>query len=78
MAKGVQYSKEVDVWSFGCFAYELATGKMLFQNTRNKRHLVYKILNDDAPAIPDRWSDTFKDFVKCCLKRDPTERHTIR
>ena len=24
--KGVPYAKEVDVWSFGCFAYELATG----------------------------------------------------
>ena len=23
IAQGVQYSKEVDVWSFGCFAYEL-------------------------------------------------------
>ena len=26
-AKGVSYSKEVDIWAFGCFAYELATGK---------------------------------------------------
>lgn len=24
--KGIPYSKEVDVWAFGCFAYELATG----------------------------------------------------
>ena len=27
IAKGVAYSKEVDVWSFGCFAFELAIGQ---------------------------------------------------
>ena len=26
IAQGIFYSKEVDVWAFGCLAYELATG----------------------------------------------------
>ena len=30
--KGIMYSKEVDVWAFGCFAYELAMGDPPFIN----------------------------------------------
>ena len=33
---GQLYSKEVDVWSLGCFAYELATGKSLFAKVRDR------------------------------------------
>ena len=25
IVRGVKYSKEVDIWSYGCFAYELLT-----------------------------------------------------
>ena len=32
--KGTLYSKSVDVWSFGCFAYELATGAPPFFNIK--------------------------------------------
>ena len=35
------------------------------------------IINVDVPDIPDRWSDDFRDFVKMCLLRDPSERWTI-
>ena len=56
IAAGVQYSKEIDVWSYGCFAYELATGNPPFANIRNKRQLVYNIINVDVPEITGNWS----------------------
>ena len=51
IAQGIQYSKEVDVWSYGCFAYELATGNPPFANIRNRRNLVHNIINVDVPEI---------------------------
>ena len=27
IAQGLEYSKEVDVWAYGCFAYEMLTGE---------------------------------------------------
>ena len=77
IVKGTQYSKEIDVWSFGCFAYELATGKPPFANVRSRRQLIHNIINVDVPDIPDRWSDEFRNFVKCCLNRDSKQRYTI-
>ena len=29
------------------------------------------------PEIEGNWSADFKDFVKMCLKRDPTQRYNI-
>ena len=78
ICKHVQYGKSVDIWSFGCFAYELATGSPPFYSTKSRNKLYRKIVFDDVPEIQDnRWSPDFKDFVKMCLKRDPNERFNI-
>jgi serine/threonine protein kinase len=36
---------------------------------------MFKVLHTDPP-IPDNMSPEGKDFLRCCLKRNPTERPT--
>ena len=46
IAKGIRYSKEVDVWAFGCFAYELATGFAPFASeSDDEKKLFEAIIN---------------------------------
>ena len=66
---GVQYSKEIDVWALGCFAYELATGTSLYHNI-DRSQVINCILIDPVPPIPSRWSESFKDFIEKCLVKD--------
>ena len=72
--EGVRYSREVDVWAFGCYAYELATGNPLNWHIRQKAALIKQVIGSDAPKIPERWSDAYRDFVRVCLRRNPSER----
>ena len=53
--QGAPYSKEVDVWSLGCFAYELATGKQPFSKNSWVKMMDH-VSKKEAQPIPDRWS----------------------
>ena len=78
IAQGVTYSKEVDVWAFGCFAFELASGNPPFQDRANDMDELFgAIINDPVPRIPAKWSDVFADFCEKCLIKDPRERWTF-
>lgn len=74
---GVAYSKEVDIWSFGAFAHELAWGEPPFRHVPDGQSVYDAILTMDVPRIPEKWSDTFDDFVHQCMTRDRLERPTI-
>lgn len=63
IAQKQYYSKEIDVWSFGCFAYELATGGPPNKKIEEKAAIIDHILNKDTPPIPERWSPAYKDFI---------------
>ena len=56
----------------------MATGNPPFADIRNKRQLVYNIIHVDVPEMSGDWSDQFKDFVNCCLKRNPNERYHMK
>ena len=77
IAQGTLYSKEVDIWSFGCFCYELATGLPPFKHIRETDQLMYSIIYDPVPTIEgNRWSSEFIDFIDLCLRKEPAERYT--
>lgn len=74
LIQGKLYSKEIDIWAFGCFAYELATGMTPF-NCVQENKLVKAIVQKEIPALPeDKWSDTFRDFIDKCLQKKPEDR----
>ena len=78
LVNGVSYSKEVDIWAFGCFAFELATGTPPFQHELvDLTTLFRQITTEPVPQIPAKWSAEFRDFVDKCLIKDPKKRWTI-
>ena len=69
------YAKEVDVWAFGCFAFELAAGYPPFHaHAADMEELFNAIINDNVARIPAKWSNAFADFVAKCLIKNPRER----
>ena len=76
---GATYNEKVDVWSFGCFAYQLATGNPPYSDIHSVSARTREIcdLSKKVPCIGGRWSDNFKDFVACCLEKDPKKRKAI-
>ena len=74
IAMGVNYTKEVDVWAYGCFAYELLTGEPPHHQYFNSglEQLLFAVVNEDVPPIDEsKWSANMQDFVKKCFIKDP-------
>ena len=55
IVKGQHYSRSVDIWSFGCFAYELATSRPLFFELRNEQVSLFTAIEqqDYQPVSED-------------------------
>lgn len=68
------YGTEVDIWSYGCTIYEMATG--LVPNATIAMDMLSSVL-ESAPRLQGNgYSDELRDFVAFCLVSDPKARPT--
>jgi len=75
--KGAHDTK-VDIWSLGCTAIEMATGRPPYAQ-KALMELVFLIPDPKVPPpnLPEtdmHWSEDFRHFVSCCLVKDPKKR----
>ena len=78
LIRGESYNKEVDIWAFGAFCYELANGEPPFKwGLKDGRSVLLCVTEDEVPKIPEKWSDQFNELIQDCLKKDRQERPSI-
>ncbi|RKP32320.1 Pkinase-domain-containing protein [Metschnikowia bicuspidata] len=84
---GKPYTVSCDVWSLGLSLLEVARGKFPYhcQNERSMGPiellsliLEYEPHLEDVPDEGIFWSDSFKNFIDYCLKKNPQERPSPR
>ncbi|XP_068501302.1 mitogen-activated protein kinase kinase 9-like [Phaseolus vulgaris] len=68
-----------DVWSFGLSLFELYVGHLPFLEGGERLNwatLVCAICFNEPPSLPETASMEFRNFMACCLKKEPGERWT--
>ncbi|KAL6203437.1 hypothetical protein ACLB2K_027137 [Fragaria x ananassa] len=70
---GEYQGPESDVWSLGCTVIEMVTGKPAWED-EGFETLSRIGFSGGLPEFPTRLSETGRDFLDKCLRRDPKER----
>ncbi|KAJ7952022.1 Mitogen-activated protein kinase kinase [Quillaja saponaria] len=65
-----------DIWSFGVSILEFYLGRFPFAVGRQGdwASLMCAICMSPPPEAPETASSEFRDFIRCCLQRDPSRR----
>jgi serine/threonine protein kinase len=66
----------VDVWSLGITAQEIALGDPPYSNFTAAK-VVALIIQEEPPKLPATWSTEFRAFVDACLVKNPKLRPSI-
>ena len=74
--EGEKYSAKGDIWSIGIILVELMTGAYPYSETKGFLEMLEQIQYNESPNVPDNgnFSDEARDFIDCCLKKNPEER----
>lgn len=78
--QGHKYNAKADVWSFGLSLLACALGAFPFErqvSSLSYFELVNAVCDEPSPELPPgdrRFSPEFRDFLRLCLLKDPSER----
>ncbi|KAH7105802.1 hypothetical protein BKA62DRAFT_612758 [Auriculariales sp. MPI-PUGE-AT-0066] len=70
--KGATYAS--DIWSLGCTVVELLTGRPPWPDNPNSLSVMFHIVEDDEPPIPEGCSPELEDFLQQCFQKNPSMR----
>ncbi|CCM01816.1 uncharacterized protein FIBRA_03884 [Fibroporia radiculosa] len=67
-------STKSDIWSLACTVIELLTGRPPYAEIANSMSVMFRIVEDNMPPLPDGCSDSLQDFLRRCFNKDPSMR----
>lgn len=76
VANGGRGDAAADVWSLGATAYFMLSGKPLYDGGDNVLSILYRIVNDDVPTLPD--AGWLAPLLAGTLTKDPARRWTLQ
>ncbi|KAL7424557.1 Protein kinase of the Mitotic Exit Network [Cryptotrichosporon argae] len=65
-----------DIWSLGCTIIELLTGRPPYADVGNSMSVLFRIVEDDMPPLPEGMSAPLQDFMQLCFTKEPQDRPT--
>lgn len=67
-------STKSDIWSLGCTVIELLTGRPPYSEITNSMSVMFRIVEDDMPPLPEGCSELLQDFLEQCFHKNPARR----
>ncbi|TFK83688.1 Pkinase-domain-containing protein [Polyporus arcularius HHB13444] len=67
-------STKSDIWSLACTVIELLTGRPPYADIANSMSVMFRIVEDASPPLPEDCSESLQDFLKWCFNKDPAKR----
>ena len=63
-----------DIYALGVIAYEMLSGKRPFEWEAGRRHIAFRVVEDQAPELPASVPRGLRDAIMRALAKDPASR----